>query len=129
MGPASHAAAPRRARPPPWVRAGLIGAVLAAGGAHAQSEPEIRSAFGPGEQSIYQVSYLGVPTGIAIITVGMKMEQFGQPIWPIVCTAQTELVVFPVKDRFVSYWDYGRGRNIGSEFLADENKKRKRERY
>ncbi len=91
------------------------------------NEPR-RSAFGPGEQSVFEVSYLGVPTGTVVVTVGLPMEQFGQPIWPIVCTAQTDLSIYPVRDRYISYWDWNQNRNIGSEFTRDENKKKDRER-
>ena len=35
------------------------------------SEP-LQSAFGPGEQSVFEVSYLGVPTGTVVITVGQQ---------------------------------------------------------
>ena len=87
-----------------------------------------RSAFGPGEQSVFEVSYLGVPTGTAVITVGLQMEQFGKPIWPIVCTAQTDLSIYPVRDRYISYWDWTQNRNIGSEFLRDENHHKDREK-
>ena len=91
------------------------------------SEP-LQSAFGPGEQSVFEVSYLGVPTGTVVITVGLQMEQFGKPIWPIVCTASTDLSIYPVRDRYISYWDWGQNRNIGSEFTRDENKKKDREK-
>ena len=46
-------------------------------------------AFGPGEQTSYEVTWLGVPTGTAQVTVGWKMEQFGQPVWPILCVGET----------------------------------------
>lgn len=104
----------------------LLCATLASSPALA-NEPA-HSAFGPGEQSVFEVSYLGVPTGTVVITVGMQMEQFGQPIWPIVCTAQTDLSIYPVRDRYISYWDSGQNRNIGSEFTRDENKKKDREK-
>lgn len=105
----------------------LLGATLFAGPVWA-GEPA-RSAFGPGEQSTFDVSYLGVPTGVAVISVGLKLEQYGQEVWPLVATAQTDLPIYPVRDRFVSYWDFTTGRNVGSEFHADENKKRRREKF
>ncbi len=93
------------------------------------AQPQIRSAFGPGEQSTFEVSYLGIPTGTATITVGLKMQVQGQDVWPLVCTAHTDLDIYPVRDRFVSYWDFTAGQNIASEFHADENKKRRREKF
>lgn len=106
----------------------LLGAGLLAATAFAADAP-IRSAFGPGEQSTFEVSYLGVPTGVAVITVGLKMQQFGKDVWPLVATAETDLDIYPVHDRFVSYWDFTANRNLGSDFVADENKKRRRERF
>jgi len=102
---------------------------LLAGLASAAEPTPIRSAFGPGEQSTFEVSYLGVPTGIATITVGLKMQQYGRDVWPLVCTAQTDLDIYPVRDRFVSYWDFAAQQNVGSDFVADENKKRRREKF
>lgn len=110
------------------VRQVFLGALLA-GTLAAAEEPKIRSAFGPGEQSKFEVRYLGVPTGIAVITVGLKMQQYGKDVWPLVATAETELEIYPVHDRFVSYWDFTAGHNVGSDFVADENKKRRRERF
>jgi hypothetical protein len=92
------------------------------------AEP-VKSAFYPGEQSVFDVSYLGVPTGTVTVTVGMKMEQFGKPIWPLVCTAQTDLSIYPVRDRYISYWDTGLNRNIGSEMTRDENHHKDREKF
>lgn len=96
------------------------------------SEPAPRElAFGPGEQTTYEVTFLGVPTGVAQITVGWAMEQFGRQVWPLVFYGQTTSVAaaFPVKDRFVSYWDPKASHSVGADFFVDENKKRRRERY
>ncbi|MBS1149060.1 MAG: ATP-dependent exoDNAse [Myxococcaceae bacterium] len=106
----------------------LLGVLLCAAPGLAAEAP-IRSAFGPGEQSTFEVSYLGVPTGVATITVGLKLQYQGKDVWPLVCTAQTDLDIYPVRDRFISYWDFANGHNVGSEFHADENKKRRREKF
>ena len=108
--------------------------VLLVGGlARAQaSEDDLpRSVFGPGEQTTYEVSYLGLPTGMAQVTVGWKMEQFGREVWPLVCVGQTTALAaaYQVKDRFVSYWDPRDQRTVGSDFFLDENHERRRERY
>lgn len=97
----------------------------------AEAPQSKRSAFGPGEQTTYEVSYLGVPTGVAQVTVGWKMEQFGREVWPLVCVGQTTSVAaaFPVKDRFVTYWDPRASRSVGADFFVDENRQRRRERY
>lgn len=107
----------------------VLGALISFGLGARAAEPVFRSAFGPGEQSTFDVSYLGVPTGIATITVGLKMQHLGKDVWPLVCTAQTDLDIYPVRDRFISYWDFAAGHNIASEFHADENKKRRREKF
>lgn len=90
-----------------------------------------RNVFGPGEQTTYEVSYLGIVAGTAQLTVGWKMQQFGREVWPLVCVGQTAQVgnVWPIKDRFVSYWDPLAGHSVGADFLADENKYRQRDRY
>ncbi len=89
-----------------------------------------RSAFGPGEQTIYAVTYLGVPTGQAVITVGLNLEKYGTDTWPIICTAETTDVgaVYPVKDKYVTFWDPVQRRSVGSEMHADEGRERHRER-
>jgi hypothetical protein len=87
-------------------------------------------AFGPGEQASYKVAYLGITAGSAIITVGAEMTQYGRTVWPIVTMARTDSVaaVYPVKDKFVTYWDYEAQRSVGSDLFADENRKRRRQR-
>ncbi len=106
----------------------FLGTLLVASPAFA-AETALHSAFGPGEQSTFDVSYLGLPTGVATITVGLKMQYGGKEVWPLVCTAQTDLDLYPVHDRFISYWDFTTGQNLGSEFFADENKQRRREKF
>lgn len=105
-------------------------AVLAVHGA-AVAQTTVSSAFGPGEQTTYAVKYLGLTAGVAQVTVGWPMEQFGREVWPLVCVGRTTdaAAVFPVNDRFVSYWDPVAREAVGSDFVADENKERRRERY
>lgn len=85
-------------------------------------------AFGPGEQSTYQVQYLGVSAGTAQITVGSQMQQWGQQVLPIVAVAKSDLPIYPIRDRFISYWNPAEQHTIGSDFYADENHKRRRQR-
>ncbi|MHA7632399.1 DUF3108 domain-containing protein [Corallococcus sp. M7] len=103
---------------------GLMGSTLA----HAQ-EPT-GSAFGPGEQAQYRVRYLGLTAGTATVTVGAPMTQWGQSVWPIVSTAKSDdlVGVYPIKSRFVSYWDAGTQRVTGSDLHSEENRKRRRQR-
>lgn len=103
---------------------GLLGSTMA----HAQ-EPS-GAAFGPGEQAQYRVRYLGLTAGSATVTVGAPMTQWGQRVWPIVATAKSDdlVGVYPIKSRFVTYWDAGAGRVTGSDLHSEENHKRRRQR-
>ncbi|NBD10648.1 MULTISPECIES: DUF3108 domain-containing protein [Corallococcus] len=103
---------------------GLMGSALA----HAQ-EPS-GAAFAPGEQAQYRVRYLGLTAGTATVTVGAPMMQWGQSVWPIVSLAKSDdmVGVYPIKSRFVTYWDAGAQRVTGSDLHSEENRKRRRQR-
>lgn len=94
------------------------------------SAEEWRSAFGPGEQLTYEVSYLGITAGIGQVTVGLPMQKYGAEVWPVICTARTTSLAdaYPIRDRFITYWNPHARRSVGSEFYQDENGKRRRER-
>jgi hypothetical protein len=102
---------------------------FSAGNAPAATAPA-SWAFGPGEQSAYRIAYLGVGGGTAQVTVGADMQQWGKQVWPIVVIAKSDpvLALYPIRDKFVSFWDMKEQRTIGSELLADENHKRRREK-
>ncbi|MBE2251252.1 MAG: DUF3108 domain-containing protein [Myxococcus sp.] len=87
--------------------------------------------FGPGEQALYEVSFMGVPAGIAQITVGLRTEQYGAKVLPLVCVGQTTSVanVFQIKDRFVSYFDPVALKPVGADYFIDENRSRRREKF
>jgi hypothetical protein len=106
---------------------GLLSGVLFSGVALAQNA---NKAFGPGEQSLYRVQYLGVTAGTAQVTVGSPMKQWGQQVLPIVSLAKSDpsLGIWPIKDKFVSYWHPETQRSVGSDFFVDENNKRRRQR-
>jgi hypothetical protein len=106
---------------------GLLTGMLVSSVAMAQ---EPGKAFGPGEQSLYRVQYLGVTAGTAQITVGAPMKQWGTEVLPIVSVAKSDptLGVWPIKDKFVSYWHAAGQRSLGSDFFVDENNKRRRQR-
>jgi hypothetical protein len=105
----------------------LLSAVAFSSVAAAQ---ESNKAFGPGEQSLYRIQYLGVTAGTAQITVGAPMKQWGLQVLPIVSLARsdTALGMWPIKDKFVSYWNSEGQRSLGSDFFVDENNKRRRQR-
>ena len=107
---------------------GLLLSLLLSGAALAQGGSP--SAFGPGEQARYRIQYLGVTAGTAQVTVGAPMKQWGKEVWPIVSLAKSEAIagVWPVKDKYVSYWDFSGQRVLGSDMNEDQNNKRRRVR-
>ncbi|AKQ67483.1 ATP-dependent exoDNAse (exonuclease V) alpha subunit - helicase superfamily I member [Myxococcus hansupus] len=104
--------------------AGLVWSVTAT------AQESVNPAFGPGEQSSYRVRYLGITAGTAQVTVGATMKQWGEEVWPIVAVARSNdmLGVWPIKDKFVSYWQPESQRVVGSDLHADENGSRRRQR-
>lgn len=103
---------------------------LAGDPAPAQSSKTPPPAFGPGEQARYRVQYLGITAGTAQITVGAEISQWGKGVLPIISVAISDpkLVFYPIRDRFVTYWDPATGRSIGSDLFAEENGKKRRQR-
>ncbi|MDX2008668.1 MAG: DUF3108 domain-containing protein [Myxococcaceae bacterium] len=87
--------------------------------------------FSPGEQASYEVRFLGVPAGVAQITVGLRTQQHGKQVLPLVCVGQTTSVadVFQINDRFISYYDPQSQKPVAADFFVDENRKRRRERF
>ncbi|HET7823768.1 MAG TPA: DUF3108 domain-containing protein [Anaeromyxobacter sp.] len=61
------------------------------------------NAFLPGEETVFQVRFLNLPTGEGRIVVG---EPQGE-IWPVVFQAKTEGVAgfIDIREHLVSYWD------------------------
>ena len=86
------------------------------------------SAFGPGEQSTYRVQYLGLEAGTAQITVGTQTTHWGNQVLPIVTLARSSsaLDFYPIRDKFVTYWDPASDRCVGSDLFAEENRTRRR---
>lgn len=112
-------------------RLALLGFSLVALSAQAVEAP-LKSVFGPGEQTTYEVSYLGLVAGRAQLTVGWTMQQEGHEVWPLVCLGDTTMSLgglWPIHDRFVSYWDPREERSVASDFFVNENKHKRRERY
>lgn len=106
----------------------LAVAVLVTTSAFALTQPV---PFGPGEQATYEVSFLGVPSGIAQITVGLRTDQYGTRVLPLVCVGQTTSLanVFPINDRFVSYFDPAQKKSVGVDYFIDENRLRRKEQF
>ncbi|MCP3141212.1 DUF3108 domain-containing protein [Pyxidicoccus xibeiensis] len=112
-----------------WRFAAVLAGLVWSATAMAQA-PSANAAFGPGEQTQYRVKYLGVTAGTAQVTVGAPMKQWGQDVWPIVALARSQdtLGVWPIKSKFVSYWQTDGQRVMGSDLHSDENGKRRRQR-
>lgn len=106
----------------------MAAAVLVTTSAFALTQPV---PFGPGEQATYEVSFLGVPSGIAQITVGLRTDQYGARVLPLVCIGQSTSLasVFQIKDRFVSYFDPAEKKSVGVDYFIDENRARRKEQF
>src|SRR5512138_3497926 len=75
-------------------------------------------AFSPGEETVLEVTYLGLPTGEGRIVVG---EAAGQ-VWPVIFQAKTRGVVgfIDIREHLVSYWDAGARLPRGMDLRAYE---------
>jgi hypothetical protein len=84
--------------------------------------------FGPGEQISYQVSFMGVPSGVAQITVGLRTEHHGKNV---VCVGKTTLPtsLFQINDRFVSYYDPSQHLPVALDFFVEEGRDRRKEKF
>ena len=88
-------------------------------------EPLAPGALGPGEQIIYRVSWLGVPAGTAEVSVGAESTERPGSL-PIVTNGRCDLVVYPIREKIVSWWDPASGHSRGLEMYSEENRKRRR---
>lgn len=104
------------------------GVALAAAFATTSAMAASISAFGPGEQATYRVQYLGLEAGTAQITVGTQTHHLGNQVLPIVTLARSSsaLDFYPIRDKFVTYWDPSTDRSLGSDLFAEENRSRRR---
>ncbi|HEY3585778.1 MAG TPA: DUF3108 domain-containing protein, partial [Myxococcaceae bacterium] len=100
---------------------GVVLALMLAASTEAPPEP----AVGPGEQITYRVSWLGLPAGTANVTVGAESPDRPGSL-PIVTNGRSDLVVYPIRNKIVSWWDPTSGRSQGLEMYSEENHKRRR---
>jgi hypothetical protein len=91
-------------------------AVLAT--ALAVAAPARAAGFSPGEETVLEVTYLGLPTGEGRIVVG---DPAGD-VWPVIFQAKTQGVVgfVDVREHFVTYWDAVSRLTRGSDLRAYE---------
>jgi hypothetical protein len=92
--------------------------VLAALAALAAAPSARGDVFSPGEETVLEVTYLGLPTGEGRILVG---EAAGQ-VWPVIFQAKTSGIVgfIDVREHLVSYWDAEARLPRGSDLRAFE---------
>ena len=88
----------------------VVLALLLSAATETQPEP----ALGPGEQITYRVSWLGLPAGTANVTVGAEAPDRPGSL-PIVTNGRSDLVVYPIRNKIVSWWDPASGRSQGLE--------------
>lgn len=74
--------------------------------------------FAPGEETVFTVSYLSVPTGEGRIRVGNPEGD----IWPVILQARTSgaASLLDIREHLVSYWDAPRRLSRGSDLQAYE---------
>ncbi|MFN7132435.1 MAG: DUF3108 domain-containing protein [Myxococcales bacterium] len=88
-------------------------------------------ASGPGEAFNYDCEYLGITVGRAQISVGGRTDVSGEKVLPLVVFAKTDpmFVLFPIKDKYVSWWNPEKKLSLGTDLNADEGRKRRKERH
>jgi hypothetical protein len=93
----------------------LAAALLAVTAAAAARAGE---AFSPGEETVLEVTYLGLPTGEGRIVVG---DPSGD-VWPVIFQARTRGIVgfVDIREHFVTYWDAVARLTRGSDLRAYE---------
>jgi hypothetical protein len=93
--------------------AALLDALLAA-----EPASDRAGAFAPGEETVMQVRFLGMPSGEGRLSVGRPAGD----VWPIIFQARTDGVAgfFDVREHVVSYWDSARRQTRGFDLRAYE---------
>jgi hypothetical protein len=83
----------------------------------------------PGEQSIYDVRFMGMKSGRVELTVGLPTERNHRKVTPVVGVATSGGLasLYPLFDRYVCFWDVERQRTAQGEFTANERNHRWRE--
>lgn len=74
--------------------------------------------FAPGEETVLQVKFLGLPTGEGRIIVGQPEGE----VWPVIFQAKTDGVAgfIDIREHLVSYWDSSTQLSRGSDLRAYE---------
>ncbi len=98
----------------PLPRALAIAALLSI----APARPAAAGAFAPGEETVFQVRYLNLPTGEGRIAVG-KAEG---DVWPVMFQVRTGGIasLVDIREHLVTYWDATVNLTRGSDLRAYE---------
>ncbi len=83
------------------------------------SAPAVRAgAFAPGEETVFVVRYLGLPTGEGRILVGDAQGD----VWPVIFQAKTSGIagLLDIREHLVTYWDAAANVTRGSDLRAYE---------
>ncbi len=91
------------------------------------SSPQI-IAYGPGERLVYEVSYLGVPAGDAVMEVLGKTEMKGREVLHVLSTVESNKFVsafYPVKDRIETFIDAKEGYSHSIKIKQRQGKKKR----
>jgi hypothetical protein len=80
--------------------------------------PPAAEGFAPGEEIVFDISYLSLHTGEGRILVGKPEGD----IWPVIFQAKTEGIagLIDVREHLVSFWDAKTGLTRGSDLKAYE---------
>ncbi len=127
------AKAPATSKAPP-VDDGVHAATSADGrqpdSAAMSDEQQPQLPFAPAERFFFEVSYLGLPVGTIQASVAAETSLDGVSTWPLIATATTNpaFILYPVKDRYISWFDPRTRLSLGNELIANENRVTRRER-
>jgi hypothetical protein len=80
--------------------------------------PPAAQAFAPGEETVFEISYLSIKTGEGRILVGRPEGE----VWPVIFQAKTGGIagLVDIREHLVSYWDAKTGLTRGSDLKAYE---------
>ena len=110
---------------PRTLLAALAGLLVLA--APARSEAR---AFGPAEVLTYDCELMGLTVGKGQVMVGSATTVGSQTVWPIMGLAKTDplFLIYPMKDKFVTWYSPQTRRSIGNDLNAEEKGKRRHEK-
>ncbi len=128
-GPGLSASAPGSAKPASSVQCCGLSASARRPAKPASSGATGGLPFAPGESITYEVTVLGAEVGVASVDLGSAAVVDGVSAWPIVIRSRSAGAidrVFPVRDRFVSWWDPVTRRAVECRLDASEGGKVRR---